>query len=148
MDNKSELFLFYPNLDSPGNDIAHDSNTEMVLQNPDAIGFNTNGWIKSSFNIKNLKPFGSSSSDGTYLKNPCLFSSTLDQKIPKIIHQIWIGPKKSPIYMEQMQKSYVEAGWKYILWDEAKIANHKFINHHQFKTSPEYCGKADQRTCR
>lgn len=44
--------------------------------------------------------------------------------IPKIIHQIWIGPKKRPMdWIETFSTFYINENpdWEYILWDEGKI---------------------------
>lgn len=44
--------------------------------------------------------------------------------IPKIIHQIWIGPKKQPdIYMKTWYNDYVKMypEYTYMLWNEDKI---------------------------
>ncbi len=45
-------------------------------------------------------------------------------KIPKIIHQIWIGPKSPPIkFMKQWENDYIKMypDFKYIFWNEDKI---------------------------
>ena len=44
--------------------------------------------------------------------------------IPKIIHQIWIGPKKRPdIWMDTFKIDYIKKNpdYKYILWNEENI---------------------------
>lgn len=43
--------------------------------------------------------------------------SPLETRIPKIIHQIWIGPKQPPAEMEEWRLP----GWYYMLWDEKAI---------------------------
>jgi hypothetical protein len=47
--------------------------------------------------------------------------------IPKIIHQIWVGPLRRP---ERWMQTWREAhpDWEYILWDNAKIRSRKFVN--------------------
>jgi mannosyltransferase OCH1-like enzyme len=41
--------------------------------------------------------------------------------IPKVIHQIWIGPKPAPKQMMQTWKEK-HPGFEYILWNEEEIA--------------------------
>jgi len=53
-------------------------------------------------------------------------------KIPKIIHQIWVGPKM-PDKLKKMCETWKkfhpkEKGWKYILWDEKKIKKLSLVN--------------------
>ena len=48
-------------------------------------------------------------------------------KIPKIIHQIWIGPKKPPYqFLNTWKLNHPD--WEYILWTEDKLINEKFTN--------------------
>ena len=45
--------------------------------------------------------------------------------IPKIIHQIWVGPKKRPdIWMDTFKKNYINNNqdWEYKLWDDKNIS--------------------------
>ena len=45
---------------------------------------------------------------------------TISKKIPKIIHQIWIGPKPRPhILMDSWRLKNPD--FEYILWNEAEI---------------------------
>tara|TARA_B100001093_G_scaffold519775_1_gene610391 strand:+ start:4682 stop:5536 length:855 start_codon:yes stop_codon:yes gene_type:complete len=43
-----------------------------------------------------------------------------NDKIPKIIHQIWLGEKPLPNYYQRFKKSWISNNpdYKYILWDE------------------------------
>jgi len=44
----------------------------------------------------------------------------MNQKIQKIIHQIWVGPKPAPFkWMDTWKK--MNPGWDYILWDNKKV---------------------------
>jgi inositol phosphorylceramide mannosyltransferase catalytic subunit len=65
--------------------------------------------------------------------------------IPKIIHQLWIGPRPCPqVLMDTWRK--MNPGWDYMLWDEKAISQH-FIsglrNQKQFDEMEELCGKCD-----
>ena len=50
--------------------------------------------------------------------------SNNELKIPKIIHQIWIGPKKKPdLWMDTWSNDYVKkySDFEYVLWDNKRI---------------------------
>jgi len=70
-------------------------------------------------------------------------------KIPKIIHQIWIGPVKRPIKLMQEWKDN-HPDYEYILWDEDKIKKEfpKLRTQHlydQYKQSDKciWCGRCN-----
>ncbi|KAA8494817.1 Inositol phosphoceramide mannosyltransferase 3 [Porphyridium purpureum] len=46
--------------------------------------------------------------------------------IPKVIHQIWIGPKAAPcVWLDRWRLGYVrhrQHEWSYILWDDERVA--------------------------
>ncbi|QKF94412.1 putative mannosyltransferase OCH1 [Fadolivirus algeromassiliense] len=51
--------------------------------------------------------------------------------IPKIIHQIWIGPNKPPImWINTWKVDYINKypDWQYKLWTEKEINELKLIN--------------------
>jgi inositol phosphorylceramide mannosyltransferase catalytic subunit len=51
--------------------------------------------------------------------------------IPKIIHQVWIGPKNKPSYMSMWKD--MNPDYEYILWDNDKIKEmFPLINQHLF----------------
>ena len=47
--------------------------------------------------------------------------------IPKIIHQLWVGPKKPPLKCMNTWKDK-NPGWEYRLWDEKAVLKTKWIN--------------------
>tara|TARA_Y100000385_G_C12910177_1_gene558043 strand:- start:48 stop:758 length:711 start_codon:yes stop_codon:yes gene_type:complete len=64
--------------------------------------------------------------------------------IPKIIHQIWLGPDKKPnIWMDSWKIDYIKQNpnWEYLFWDEKiinekiKLKNNKIFNDEQFFTA-------------
>jgi hypothetical protein len=65
--------------------------------------------------------------------------------IPKIIHQIWIGPKKMPEkYMDTWRDKNPE--WTYMRWTDETIKEHYpkgFINQKHIDSIEEWAGKAD-----
>ena len=74
------------------------------------------------------------------------YLKTNSQTIPKIIHQIWIGPKKIPFnwinsFRQDFMKQYTE--WKYYLWTEKDVNNFDFQNKEQYDNEKSYHGKSD-----
>ena len=69
--------------------------------------------------------------------------------IPKIIHQIWIGPNKKPdIWMNTWSVDYINKykNYEYVLWNDENSKN--ILNKYpkikeMFNSEKEYCGKAD-----
>jgi hypothetical protein len=66
------------------------------------------------------------------------------QNIPKIIHQIWLGPKPPPQQWLDSWKNK-NPSWEYRLWTEKNIP--KLKNQRQFNEITSYCGKADILRC-
>jgi mannosyltransferase OCH1-like enzyme len=66
-------------------------------------------------------------------------------KIPKIIHQIWIGPKKCPSKLIDTwrEKHPPNEGWVHFLWGNEDILKFKIQNLHHFNAIEEWAGKAD-----
>ena len=71
--------------------------------------------------------------------------SNLDKKIPKRIHQIWIGPKKIPKkyldWGETWKKNH--PGWDYKLWTNEDLKNFPMKNRHIFDLSDNIGFKSD-----
>ena len=64
--------------------------------------------------------------------------------IPKIIHQIWIGPKPRPVkFMDTFR--YKHPDFEYILWTESEMERRgfKLENQDAYDRMTEWCGKAD-----
>ena len=64
--------------------------------------------------------------------------------IPKILHQIWIGPKPAPTHMMKTWKDK-HPGFEYILWNEQEIAKRGLTTscQRQIDAMGEINGKAD-----
>jgi len=65
--------------------------------------------------------------------------------IPKIIHQVWIGPHKPPLE-HMMTWREKNPDFEYILWDEAKLQElfpNGLICQNQYEQMPIYAGKSD-----
>lgn len=59
--------------------------------------------------------------------------------IPKIIHQIWIGPHPAPVELMETWKKF-HPDWEYKLWTDEKA---DWINQDKIDAMPEWNGKAD-----
>ena len=64
--------------------------------------------------------------------------------IPKILHQLWIGPLPAPLHMMETWK-LKHPDFEYIFWNENEIAKRGMIFEcqQQIDDMPEYNGKAD-----
>jgi mannosyltransferase OCH1-like enzyme len=65
--------------------------------------------------------------------------------IPKIIHQLWIGPKQPPLILMDTWKR-LNPEWDYIFWDEKALEHHfknGLQNQKQYDEMEELCGKCD-----
>ena len=47
--------------------------------------------------------------------------------IPKIIHQLWVGPKAAPVEWMQTWKDK-HPDWEFMMWDNDKVMNYHFVN--------------------
>ncbi len=58
-----------------------------------------------------------------------------ESKVPKIIHQIWIGPKRLPEKYKKWMRSWklLNPEWEYIFWDNSKIKQLGIINNKVYK---------------
>ena len=66
--------------------------------------------------------------------------------IPKVIHQIWLGPNKKPdIWMDTWKINYINKNpdWTYKLWTEKEINQLNLKNRKQYDKEPYYTGKSD-----
>jgi len=64
--------------------------------------------------------------------------------IPKIVHQIWIGPNARPdIWMDTVRKFCADFGYEYKFWGETEIDNFNLTNRTQYDNMTFLCGKAD-----
>ncbi len=67
-------------------------------------------------------------------------------KIPKIIHQIWLGSKKKPEWcMNSWKIDYINQNpeWEYRFWDEEEINKLSLINKKQYNDEKNVRGKSD-----
>lgn len=72
------------------------------------------------------------------------------EQIPKIIHQIWIGPNKLPEkWIDSWRHTYLSffPDWKYKLWREKDIEEFGLKNKDYYDKEKTYYGKADIVRC-
>jgi len=65
--------------------------------------------------------------------------------IPKVMHQLWVGPKQAPVEMMNTWKES-HPDWDYMFWNEETIAEHfpkGLHNQQQYDAMPEWNGKCD-----
>jgi mannosyltransferase OCH1-like enzyme len=62
--------------------------------------------------------------------------------IPKIIHQMWIGPYAKPDKLMDTWKN-LNPDWEYMEWNNDTIKNESFVNHELINNTPQYSGKKD-----
>ncbi len=81
-----------------------------------------------------------------YLQNNFLAKKVQGkQVIPKIIHQIWVGPHTPPAIFKASQESIKQhlPDWEYKLWTDADIPGLQLHNQKYYDLSKNYGEKAD-----
>tara|TARA_Y100001935_G_C17223540_1_gene466557 strand:- start:320 stop:1030 length:711 start_codon:yes stop_codon:yes gene_type:complete len=66
--------------------------------------------------------------------------------IPKIIHQIWLGPHKKPdIWMNSWKINYIQQNpdWTYVFWSEKEINALQLKNKKYYDSDTFYTAKSD-----
>ena len=67
--------------------------------------------------------------------------------IPKVIHQIWIGPREPPcVWLDTWRVRYlggVGKDWGYQLWSDREVQSLDMINADLYKNEPMWQCKAD-----
>lgn len=66
-------------------------------------------------------------------------------KIPKIIHQIWVGPKTPPAYFVTFQEKWksLHPDWEYHLWTDSELEDLNLDLKDLIDASPNYAEKSD-----
>lgn len=77
-----------------------------------------------------------------YIINNLIVAET--PRIPKIIHQVWLGKPMPELYREWQKKLIdLHPGWTYMLWDEKALEKFGLINKKLFDKATQYAFKAD-----
>lgn len=76
---------------------------------------------------------------------PDLIKASEKPKIPKIIHQIWIGDQPIPEHLKQYMATWqkLHPDWTYILWDNEKVAHLFMHNRDLFEEAWNWSHKSD-----
>jgi mannosyltransferase OCH1-like enzyme len=85
-----------------------------------------------------------------YEKNvPSKVAASQNPRIPKIIHQIWLGPNLPPPYFAEFQAKIkaLHPDWEYHLWSEAELEELKLENWDIVERSPNWAEKSDIIRC-
>lgn len=72
--------------------------------------------------------------------------TNIEEGIPKIIHQMWIGPHKMPTrYINTWRYDYIKENpdWKYMFWTEKEIEDFNLVNKDIYDLETQYSGKSD-----
>jgi hypothetical protein len=70
-------------------------------------------------------------------------------KIPKIIHQIWVGPKVPPSFFVTFQQKWksLHPEWEYRLWTDSDLEDLKLDLMDLIEQSPNFAEKSDMIRC-
>ncbi len=76
---------------------------------------------------------------------PAFTPTSKSAKIPKIIHQIWLGPKRPPGFFLKFRESWqkLHPDWEYRLWTDVDLATYDFELRDLFDLSDNYGEKSD-----
>jgi len=68
-----------------------------------------------------------------------------NNRIPKIVHLIWIGKKQRPNTLTSWTINFVKSypNWKVKIWDDNDIEKLNLLNIKYYNKIPAMCGKAD-----
>lgn len=82
-------------------------------------------------------------------QRPLLARTASITRIPKIIHQIWVGPRKPPSFLQKfsMQWQAAHPDWEYRLWTDADVKEFDFELRDLYDQSSNYGEKADILRC-
>ena len=67
-------------------------------------------------------------------------------KIPKIIHQIWVGPNPVPyVWINTFRYDYLKSNpdWEYMLWTDENVHTLKYLNIDRYNQEKTWNGKSD-----
>lgn len=118
-----------------------------------AVGVNSYSFVNDEFVPSRIMYRNKSGDRSRDVKNMSMIvRKLLSQRtgcVPKLIHQIWIGPREPPrAYLDTWSKDYIAANphYAYKLWRDAELENLMLSNaplYEIFSAEKEMCGKAD-----
>ena len=77
------------------------------------------------------------------------YTKTTSTKIPRILHQIWIGDREPPcVWIDTWRINYIQGigkdeGWQHILWDNDRVSKLQMYNQDLFDHETMWQCKAD-----
>jgi hypothetical protein len=76
---------------------------------------------------------------------PSKVARSQNPRIPKIIHQIWLGPRLPPAYFAEFQEKIkqLHPGWEYHLWSEADLEELNLENWDLVQKTQNYAEQSD-----
>ncbi len=104
-------------------------------------GMSSSKWYKPAWTQENAIWKQIKESYDAYVNN---IEYDSEPRIPKIIHQIWIGsplPKKYRNWQKSWKKHHPD--WEYKLWTDKDIEEFGLVNKHWYDKTPNYGQKAD-----
>lgn len=117
-----------------------DFDTAMICRQLDSAEYNT----ACSLILENRTLFDFARNQYTkYIIEQAGYSTI--ERIPKIIHQIWIGPDAPPREFWNWQKTWQEMHpeWEYILWTDTEVNELQLVNQDLYDAQQNYGAKAD-----
>jgi len=87
---------------------------------------------------------------GVYEKNlPSKVAANRNPRIPKILHQIWLGPKIPPAHFSSLAAKLkaMHPDWEYHLWDDESLAELNLDNWELAEQSKNWAEKSDILRC-
>lgn len=117
-------------------------NMEVVLQNFPKLDVGPigefNHWDRRECRVQNPEEW----------KRCCVdyMSSIGSAAIPKVIHQIWVGPKEPPcLWLDTFRSDYLEAhpDWSYEIWSDERVAKLPMFNEKIYVEEKMWQCKAD-----
>jgi hypothetical protein len=75
----------------------------------------------------------------------CTFEQrrTIARTIPKIIHTVWVGGKRSPPYEVMRSCKRLHPEWRYVFWHDELLSTRRFHMQKEIDAFPQLNGKAD-----
>ena len=68
---------------------------------------------------------------------------TSQRRIPRVLHQIWLGPKEVPFKDFRRRWQELHPEWEYKLWRDADLSEFGLTNHRAYQAATNYGAKSD-----
>jgi len=120
--------------------VIPDFNKAMVCHKQDQGTYNK--LISTSHNAHTMFDFFRNQYTTLLQQQP---TQSQNPRIPKIIHQIWIGPKPFPKKCKKWQKTWLKLhpDWEYKLWTNEDVKHLSLVNQKYFDAEKNWGAKSD-----